>query len=87
MTNWQITGNSVQRTGNTSSGQITRNSEQITGKPSGVGCGGVGWDVSMKSMGSSRGGAPHEYAGEGVRGGGRPISISIHGNLHQSIFR
>ena len=36
----------------------------------GVECGGVewcgvGWGVSMKSMGSLRGGAPHELAGGG----------------------
>ena len=61
---------------------------------SGVGWGGVGWGVSMKSMGSLRGGAPHKLAGgEGSGGGGRqpsppqedPTIVFIHPYIQISI--
>ena len=55
----------------------------------------VGWGVSMKSMGSLRGGAPHKYAGEGGLGGrGQqpsppqldPTIVCIHRYIHISIY-
>ena len=48
--------------------------------------GGVGWGVSMKSMGSLRGGAPHKLAGGGESGGGRAAALPPPGRSYHRFY-